>query len=220
MSEQSPKFLIGPLETLKGTPHFEQWRVILDQVKRLLAKRVSPRDLQPISRAGAKEDAILERLAFIVCNFRYSSSTPAQARAALRDLAAQLKNTAEHADRVISRLLISQQMREAIEAQVVEMRTLSAELEKEAGSLGLMCRGINKVNRNMAIAELLSYVHLSTAPSRKNFDSEIAALLTSTFRAAGKPDRQFTAAGIKKFRQRHLPGLRTLALTNMQVSED
>ena len=48
---------------------------------------------------------------------------------------------------------------------------------------------------------LLLYVHSTT---KKNFDLQIAWLLSNAHRVAGK-NKSFTAEQIKKFRQRHLP---------------
>jgi hypothetical protein len=61
-----PRFSKAAIEALRHTPGFEEWNRDFEKSKRKVQSRVSPRDIQPLLKAGAKKDRLLTLLAFIV----------------------------------------------------------------------------------------------------------------------------------------------------------
>lgn len=95
------------------------------------------------------------------------------------------------------------------------MRALAQLIKDRGGALGQLSRQLKKDHRIQGMRNLLAYIWVSTEGNNGNFDTEIAYLLASAFKAAGK-ERRFTADQVKKFRQRHLPNPASLNSSNPQ----
>jgi hypothetical protein len=210
-----PRFSQAAIEALRHTQGFEEWNRDFEKNKRKVQRRVSPRDIQPLLKAGAKEDRLLTLLAFIVNDSKGEGGLMAKRRS-LTKLADELVTVTEHARLIVNdpccdgRLWLALHcglpwdlttQAGVIEAPVLERMKALAELVKQRGdALGVLSRQVKKTLRNRGLFDLLRYVWLQTC---RNFDREIAWLLIAAHEALGQ-DRIFTAAKIKKFRQRHL----------------
>ena len=210
-----PRFSQAAIEALRHTPGFEEWNRDFEKSKRKVEGRVSPRDIQPLLKAGAKKDRLLTLLALIVNDSKGEGDLMARRRS-LAKLADELVTVTEHARRIANdpfcdgRFWLSLHCGlpwhlttrpGVIEAPVLDRMKALAELFKQRGdALGMLSRRIKKSLRNRGLSDLLGYVWLQTG---RNFDREIAWLLIAAHEALGQ-DRIFTADNIKKFRQRHL----------------
>jgi hypothetical protein len=202
---------------------FEEWSRDFEKLKRAIGRQVSPRDIRPLLKAGAVNDQILEWLAWVVYDSNnYPLSQLMAKRRSLRSLAAQLATVIEHATRLVNdpecdgRFWLALESglswdlvpkAGVIEAPVLERMRALAQLIKDRGdALGQLSRQLKRDHRVQGMRNLLAYIWVSTQGNNGNFDTEIAYLLASAFKAAGK-QRSFTADQVKKFRQRHLPNL-------------
>lgn len=210
---------------------FEEWSRDFEKLKHDIGGQVSPRDIRPLLKAGAANDQILEWLAWVVYDSSQSLSQLMAKRRSLRSLAAQLVTVIDHATRLVNdpqcdgRFWLALESGLSwdvvpkpgvIEAPVLERMKALAQLIKDRGdALGQLSRQLKKDQRIRGMQNLLAYIWVSTKGSNGNFDTEIAYLLGSAFKAAGK-ERRFTADQVKKFRQRHLTNLRGLNSTKDQ----
>jgi hypothetical protein len=210
-----PRFSQAAIEALRHTPGFKEWNCDFEKSKRKVQSRVSPRDIRPLLKAGAKEDRLLTLLAFIVNDSKGEGDLMARRRS-LAKLADELVTVTEHARLIVDDPLCDGRFWLAlhcglpwdlttpagvIEAPVLERMQALANLIKQRGdALGMLSRQVKKSLRNRGLFDLLGYVWLQTG---RNFDREIAWLLIAAHKALGQ-DRIFTADKIKKFRQRHL----------------
>jgi hypothetical protein len=220
MEEQrGPRFSQVAIEALRDTPAFRDWNRDFDRLVKTLRRRLSPRDLQPLLKAGAEEDRLLSLLALAVIGTDNSFLAKLMTkRRDLESLASQLATVTNHATRIVNDPAYDGRFwlaldgvlswdlvpkAGAIEAPTLaRMRALGRLVRSRGKALGALSRKLKTINRNTATRDLLAYVWLSTGqPSR--FDAEIAWLLTTAHKSAGR-EKDFTAAQIKKFRQRHL----------------
>jgi hypothetical protein len=81
------------------------------------------------------------------------------------------------------------------------MRAFAERTRKRAQAMGSISRWLSISGRTNGVRHLLKYVYVTT---HKNFDFQIAFLLSDAHEVAGKK-RVFTADQIKKLRQRYLP---------------
>jgi hypothetical protein len=216
-----PRFSQAAIEALRREPSFEQWTNNFEKLKSKIGRRVSPRDIRPLLKAGATKEQLLERLAFVVYHAKNSPfSNLMKKREALRSLAAQLSTVVEHTTRLVSDpecdgrywwALVSGLSWDLVpQAGLIEAQTLRrmralAQLVKSRGdALGKLSRHLKRVHFIQARLDLLAYVWLSTKREDGNFDTEIAYLLSAAFKAVGE-EKHFTAEQISKTRQRRLP---------------
>jgi hypothetical protein len=225
VQQQWPHFSQASFDALRQTPMFEEWCRDFEKLKRAIERHVSPRDIRPLLKAGVANDQILEWLAWVVYDSNQALSELMAKRRSLRSLAAQLITVVEHATRLVNdpqcdgRFWLALESglswdlvpkAGVIEAPVLERMRALAHLIKDRGdALGQLSRQLKKDHRIQGMRDLLAYISVSTKGNNRNFDTEIAYLLASAFKAAGK-DRRFTADQVKKFRQRHLPNLGSL----------
>src|ERR1700724_1279350 len=64
--QQWPHFSQASFEALRKTPMFQEWSRDFEKLKLAIERQVSPRDIRPLLKAGAVNDQILERLAWVV----------------------------------------------------------------------------------------------------------------------------------------------------------
>jgi hypothetical protein len=223
VAQQGPQFSQASIEALRQTAMFEEWSRDFEKLKRAIERQISPRDIRPLVKAGAAADKILERLTFVVYDSNQSLSELMSKRKSLRSLAAQLDAVINHATRLVNdpqcdgRFWLALESglswdlvpkAGVIEARVLErMRALAKLIRNRGDALGQLSRQLKKNQRIQGIRNLLAYIWVSTKGNNGNFDTEVAYLLGSAFKAVGK-QKHFTADQIKKFRQRHLPNLR------------
>jgi hypothetical protein len=102
MAQQgAPSFSQAAIEALRHTPGFERWNRDFETLKRKIQNRLSPRDLQPLLKAGAEEDRILSLLAFIVYDSDGLSPKLLRRRRSLAMLADELEAVAARAALVV-----------------------------------------------------------------------------------------------------------------------
>jgi hypothetical protein len=99
---EAPRFSQAAIDALRHTPGFEKWNRDFEDLRRAIGRRVSPRDIQPLLKAGAKEDKLLTLLAFVVCGPDGLSSEFMARRKSLAKLAAQLISVTEHATFIVN----------------------------------------------------------------------------------------------------------------------
>jgi hypothetical protein len=208
---------------LRDTSAFRDWNHEFDSLIKNIRRRLSPRDLQPLLKAGTDEERILALLAFTIVDYRDRFlSKMIVKRRELESLANQLEAAVNHTKRVVEDvqcdgrfwlaaqgLLSWDQIPEpgAIEAPTLTRMDDLVRLIKSRGeAFGVLSRKVKMIHRHTALRDLLAYVWLSTQEVAK-FDAEIAHLLTASYAAAGHTEL-FTADRIKKFRQRNLPEVR------------
>ena len=231
--QESPQFSQASIEALRQTSMFAEWNREFEKLKGAISRRLSPRDVLPLLKAGATNDKLLEWLAFVVYDSNHSILPRLMAkRRSLRRVAAQLGSVIEHAARLANdpecdgRFWLAMESGLSwdlvpkaglIETPVLERMRALAELFKARGdAMGQLSRRLRRGHRVRGMRDLLAYIWLSTKGRGGNFDVEIAYLLIAAFKAVGK-NKTFTADQIKKFRQRHLPNLRNLDNTKVQA---
>jgi hypothetical protein len=222
----SPSFSQAAIDALRRTPGFEKWNHDFEDLRRAIRRRVSPRDIRPLLKAGADEDKLVTLLAFVVCGASGLSPEFMARRKSLAKLAEQLMRLTQHAAQILNDPLCDGRAWLALEAGlswdlvpkagVIESSTLEqmralARLVKDRGdAFGRDSRSLKKTVRTKAMRDLIVYVHIST---NEHFDAEIAYLLEAAHRAVApkmhkrlsktpKQETYFTADQIKKFRQR------------------
>jgi hypothetical protein len=225
--KQAPYFSQEVIDALRHTPEFEQWNRDFEELKSAIGKRVSPRDIRPLVKAGVKEDRLLTYLALVVVGPDGLSSAFMARRQLLAKLAAQLMNVTEQAILIVNDPLCDGRWWWALEAglhwdlvpkagvievaALKQMRALARLIKERGDAFGKHSRPLKKIVRNRGLGDLIAYVRICT---KENFDAEIACLLEASYRAAdpkkyklvcslAKRERYFTADQIKKFRQRH-----------------
>ena len=222
---QTPYSPQSAIDKLRYTASFKEWNRQFENLRRAISRRISPRDIQPILKAGAEEGALLTKLAFVVDNSDYSLREVTANRRRLSSLVAQIVTVSNHATRLVNdprcdgRFWMAVEgllswdwvsKPDVVEASVIKRMGSVAELfQARADALGQLSPQLRKATRNRGMRELLGYVWLRTRNSGKNFDSEITYLLSAAYKAVGR-EKHFTVDQIKKFRQRHLSELRKL----------
>jgi hypothetical protein len=213
------RFSQAAIEALRNTPDFQKWNNDFENLKRTVERRVSPRDIQPLLRAGAKKEKLITFLAFVV---RDSEGLPPGLmanRRFLAKLASDMEDVVNRATRVVNDpfsdgrfwwasegLLSWDQVPPVgvIEVRVLEhMRAFTRLIRDRGEALARDSRELKKNVRRRGLFNLIAYVLICT---KQNFDAEIAYLLEAAHRAAGLK-KHFTADQIKKFRQRHIGAL-------------
>jgi hypothetical protein len=219
MAQQKAPFISHTaIESLRRARDFEEWNRNFENLKAEIRRQISPRDMRPLVRAGAEEDKLLTWLAFSVYDSRGLSPELMARRKSLASLANQLTTVTRHATRIIRDPLYDGPFWLALEAGlpwdtipqagVIEasvlkgMNALSELIKNRGDALGKLSRDLKKGARTRSIRSLVAYVFICTKRKR-NFDAEIAFLLTAAFKSA-EQKKEFTADQIKKFRQRHL----------------
>jgi hypothetical protein len=193
-----------------------EWNKKFDALKHQIGRKAAKQYLYAIRKAGAQEDVLLELLTATVYDHGDVSRWMQPARERLTSLANQLTSVINFAERVskdpwsdgrlylalLSRLPWDQVPKPGtIEAATLKiMRGFAERTRKRAAAMGSLSRGLSHRNRTYAVRCLLMYVHSTT---NRNFDPEIALLLTDAYEAAGKK-KCFSPEQIKKLRQRHL----------------
>jgi hypothetical protein len=197
----------------------EDWDRAFHALRTNIGRRVSPRDLRPLLKAGADEKKVLTLLTLAAIDSDRHLSGIMEKSRSLRRLANELVSAANNAARVVNEfgcdgrfwLAVEGLMSwdfvpkpGAIEENAIQQIRALAELVKSRGeALVVLSRNLKKINRATSIRDLLAYVWYSTRRG-DGFDTEIAYLLTTAHDVAGCK-RLFTSDQIKKFRQRHLP---------------
>jgi hypothetical protein len=226
--QRGPLFSTAAIDALRHTSGFEKWNRDFEDLRRAIGRRISPRDIQPLLKAGAKEEKLLTLLAFVVCGPDGLSWEYMARRKSLARLAAQLVSVTKQATLLVNDPLCDGRFWWALEAGlswdlvpkfgVIEaptlkkMQALARLIEDRGNAFGEHSRPLKKIVRNAGIRDLIAYICMST---KGNFDAEIAYLLEAAYRAAdpkiyklvvksSKRGRHFTADQIKKVRQRHL----------------
>lgn len=100
--QESPHFSEAAVQALRYTRAFEEWNGKFESLKRAIRGRVSPRDINPLLKAGADEDRILTLLAFTVDDSNRFPPELMRKRKSLASLADQLVAVANHATRVVN----------------------------------------------------------------------------------------------------------------------
>jgi phytoene/squalene synthetase len=193
-----------------------EWNRKFDALKRQIGRKAAKQYLYALRKAGAQQDVLLELLTATVYDRADISRWMRPARERLTSLADQLTSVTNFAERVdkdpwsdgrfylalLSRLPWDQVPKPGtVEVATLKiMRAFAERTRKRAAAMGSLSRGLSKRDRTYAMRLLLMYVHSTT---NKNFDPEIALLLTDAHEAAGKK-KCFSPEQIKKFRQRHL----------------
>lgn len=220
LQQTSPRFSQAAIEALRETDDFRKDTARFDKLKRAIKARLSPRDLDPILKAGAKEDELLTHLAFVV-----DGSCSGAILRGISEKSELQKQLADKLERLIDEATVLAYDPECdgrfwlavrgllnwdevpragdFAARVLsDMRALAQLLRERSQALGDLSRPLKKHNRNRDMRNLVAYVHLRTNGQR--FDKEIAYLLAAAYRAIGK-NENFTEGQIRKFRERHLP---------------
>lgn len=97
----APSFSQAAIEAFRDTPEFEIWNRGFESLKRKIRDRVSPKDTQPLVRAGAEEDRIFALLALVVCDSKGLSTKLMARRESLGVLARDLEAVTNRAERSI-----------------------------------------------------------------------------------------------------------------------
>lgn len=227
---KTPIFTQRAIEGLRRSADYQEWNRTFEQLRQAIRREVSPRDMRPLIKAGAKEELLLTLLAFVVYDGNGLSPKLMQKRQALRSAADQLVTVTNHVTRIVNDPMCDGRFWLALEGDLswdlvpqagcIEspvlkgMQALAQLLRDRGDGLGKHARSLAKLVRNRGTRSLIGYVR-TFATERMTFDQEVAYLLTATEKAARKltlvcskpktKDRQFTPAQIRKFRQRHFP---------------
>lgn len=156
---------------------FEEWSREFEKLKHAIGRQVSPRDIQPLLKAGAANDQILEWLAWVVYDSNQSLSELMAKRRSLRSLAGQLITVVEHATRLVNdpqcdgRFWLALESglswdlvpkAGVIEAPVLERMRALAQLIKDRGdALGQLSRQLKRDHRIQGMRNLLTYWPIS-----------------------------------------------------------
>jgi hypothetical protein len=221
MAEQEnpfgPRFSKVAIDAFRDTREYKDWSRNFENLKRAIARKVSPRDMQPLLKAGAKEDKLLTLLAFVVNDSKGVSSSLMKKRRILAALANELISVTQRATWIVKDPSFDGRFWLAVEgclswdfvpqAGVIEtnvlksMRALALLIRQRGEALGKQSRLLKRHVRTRGALSLIAYVR---AVTKESFDTEIAYLLTAAHRATNQ-NKAFTADQIKKVRQRHLP---------------
>jgi hypothetical protein len=213
--QAAPRFSQSAVDAFRHTRGFEAWNRDFEALRQAICRRVSPRDVQTLQKAGAKEDNLITLLALVVSGHDGLPSTFNSMRRSLAQLADQLTNVIGFATRIVNDPLFDGRFWLAlegelswdlvpkagvIEASVLQKMQAFAQLIRDRGkAFGELSRPLKRVARNRSMWDLIAYVCAST---KGTFDAEISYLLGAAYRA-GNREKHFTADQIKKFRQRH-----------------
>lgn len=213
-----PRFSQAAVDELRNSDDYKKWNQNFEKHRKIIDKKLSPRDIRPLVKAGADKEKLLTFLAFIVTEPRQSDSLMMDRSKKLSTLAKNLESLAAQASllscdpRCDGRFWMALQMELSwdlvpqcgvIEAPTIRsIRNLALLFRQRGEALGKESRMIGKHLRNRGLKDLTAYVWDSTGG--KNFDSEIAYLLMAAYVAVGQRQVTFTPEKIKKFRQRHL----------------
>ena len=195
----------------------DEWNREFDELKRRIGRKADKTHLTALRRAGANEELLLELLTMSVHDTGGASRLMRRSRENLASLVDQLVTVTNFAERVANdpkcdgrfwlALLCELPWNQVpkpgrLEAATLKrMRDFAEMFRGRAAAMGAMSRTVTRINGTMGRRRLLMSVHSIT---NKNFDREIAWLLSDAYEAAGRHER-FSAEQIKKFRQRHLP---------------
>ncbi len=214
--KKAPRFSQAAIENLRNTRDFEEWNRRFEDLKHSIDLRISPRDIQPLLKAGAEKDQLLTWLAFVVLDSAGLSPKLMESQRYLAKVAADMEDVVSRATRIVNDprsdgrfwLALEGELpwdqvpkSGVIEARVLEhMRAFARLIRDRSELLGRDSRLLRKIVRNRSLQSLIAYVLIRT---KHTFDAEIAYLLEASHRAV-RVERNFSTDQIKKFRQRHV----------------
>jgi hypothetical protein len=190
--------------------------------RRILAESGVWRDLKPILEAGMSQGALLDLLARTVmpCSRPTIADEIRRKQQELRSVAAQVRTTVHHAERVANsssnyiafrspfrnvdfeRYRDEEPKKRASQWPFKEMLGYADWAEKEARHFGELLRRNARKEPRLEVLSLLSTVYAQTGAT---FEQQLARLLTDAAEAVGRSEK-FTAGGLTKMYKRHVFG--------------
>src|SRR6266478_2204800 len=100
--KKAPRFSQAAIENLRNTRDFEEWNRRFEDLKHSIDLRISPRDIQPLLKAGAEKDQLLTWLAFVVLDSAGLSPKLMESQRYLAKVAADMEDVVSRATRIVN----------------------------------------------------------------------------------------------------------------------